>query len=635
MAILDTLTIQLSMDGTGLTKGVKEAEGNLKKVHESAEKSTDTLVESGKKGADTFAAFRQEAMGALALFTGGAGIAAFTKDISRANTALGSLSRQLDIAPQKLTQLHETMKATGANEGSVDNFLTNIQNKASTNEGVNQLKSLGLLLNTDFIDKNNNVRADIFDQLAHSKTAQSLNRGVLSNYIRQAGGDEAVTNLVTRKDYDGLKNSFANIGPTPDQVRQGEQLLADWTELKANTNQVMQQVFSDLEPSIHQFMQALITLEKAHPDVIAEGIEHIAVTLTALSAILTARSFLTALKAITGAAGGGSGGLGFMPAAMIAETVGEAVKQDVKETGHAPDDPYAGAEKTFFGVNTEGVTAQESHISDNDARKHWEDRTGLPHFLAPADQADLDSERARIVKERRSEETETQSPSSSPTQIYSPEPTPSTEAGKQQEPVTTAYHDRGIRNNNPGNLRFVHQNGATPENFNDPKHSFAVFKTATEGLMALKTQISLYNGRDHLDTVRAIISKYAPPNDNNKTKDYIHTVSHDLKVGEDQHLGKISPRVMAALMHGIIRVENSNHDPYGQNVERIAGLMSVVPVTSSQVTHHNTHTTHTHTHSPTINIAVNGTNNHPEEVGKMAYQGTSDALQRYQGGRVG
>lgn len=120
MAILDSLIIQLSLDTLGLSKGMKNARNELDKTSEAAEKSGETLAGVGKKSADAFGAFRREALGAIALFTGGAGIAAFTGQIAAANTALGSLSRQLDIAPQKLTQLHEAMKATGGGVGDVE-----------------------------------------------------------------------------------------------------------------------------------------------------------------------------------------------------------------------------------------------------------------------------------------------------------------------------------------------------------------------------------------------------------------------------------------------------------------------------------------------------------------------------------
>lgn len=338
MAILDSLIIQLSLDTLGLSKGMKNARNELDKTSEAAEKSGETLAGVGKKSADAFGAFRREALGAIALFTGGAGIAAFTGQIAAANTALGSLSRQLDIAPQKLTQLHEAMKATGGGIGDVDGFFKSLQTKSSTNEGLAQLTRLSQLTGVGFLDKNGKVRADVFDQFAHSRQFQGLSRNVQDNYIQQLGGTTAVTNLVTRRDYDSLQNRFANLGPNAEQIRQGEQLLSDWTELKANTDQVMQRVFSELEPTLHTFLQALIAIEKSNPKLIAEGVAGVAAALSVLSAVLTAKSFL----GVVGAIGRIGGITSSLTGASIAAGIGAVVKNTVETTGRSPWDTGSG-----------------------------------------------------------------------------------------------------------------------------------------------------------------------------------------------------------------------------------------------------------------------------------------------------
>ena len=71
---------------------------------------------------------------------------------------------------------------------------------------------------------------------------------------------------------------------------------------------------------------------------------------------------------------------------------------------------------------------------------------------------------------------------------------------------------RGIRNNNPGNLNYVGQAGTHLEKGVHPR--FAVFATPEAGLMALRGQLLRYNQRDGLDTAKGIISKWAPPTEN-------------------------------------------------------------------------------------------------------------------------
>lgn len=144
-------------------------------------------------------------------------------------------------------------------------------------------------------------------------------------------------------------------------------------------------------------------------------------------------------------------------------------------------------------------------------------------------------------------------------------------AGAPQAPAASgagARQPRGIRNNNPGNLNYVGQAGATREA--GPNGRFAVFQTAEEGLMALARQLRLYAQRG-INTVRAIISKFAPPGEND-TQSYIESVSKRLGVDSNATLNVNDPRVMQGLMDAIIKVENGRN-PY--STEQLASASAV------------------------------------------------------------
>ena len=125
---------------------------------------------------------------------------------------------------------------------------------------------------------------------------------------------------------------------------------------------------------------------------------------------------------------------------------------------------------------------------------------------------------------------------------------------------------RGIRNNNPGNLNFAHQAGAVLEP--GPNARFARFPTAEAGLEALRDQLTRYIVRDGIDTVTGIISKWAPPTENN-TAAYIRGVAHALGAEPDDKLGQPNPKLIAGLMSAIIRFENGQN-PYGSLVTQVA-----------------------------------------------------------------
>lgn len=100
------------------------------------------------------------------------------------------------------------------------------------------------------------------------------------------------------------------------------------------------------------------------------------------------------------------------------------------------------------------------------------------------------------------------------------------------------------RNHNPGNLRIP---GSTT--------GFQSFKNDDEGIKALAHQLQLYEGRDGLRTIRGIISKYAPGNENN-TAAYISNVSKRTGLGADQAIDPANVEQMVKLILAITKQEN-------------------------------------------------------------------------------
>ncbi|WP_218074763.1 lytic transglycosylase catalytic [Escherichia coli] len=143
---------------------------------------------------------------------------------------------------------------------------------------------------------------------------------------------------------------------------------------------------------------------------------------------------------------------------------------------------------------------------------------------------------------------------------------------------------RGERNNNPGNLNFAGQAGASLER---PGGRFARFETAFDGLRALARQLMLYAGRG-INSVEKIISTWAPASDNNNTTAYIRAVSQRLGVDPRAALNMSDPQTMSALMSSIIQHENGRNI-YSQeliNKAAVAGISGKVTEVNQQNTYH-------------------------------------------------
>ena len=111
---------------------------------------------------------------------------------------------------------------------------------------------------------------------------------------------------------------------------------------------------------------------------------------------------------------------------------------------------------------------------------------------------------------------------------------------------------RGERNNNPGNIRksAIEWKG---EVSGDDK-AFETFNTPEEGIRALAVLLKNYYKKHGLKTVRKIINRYAPANEND-TDAYIDAVCKDMEVMADQIL-VLSDTVLFNFVTAIIRHEN-------------------------------------------------------------------------------
>ncbi len=141
-----------------------------------------------------------------------------------------------------------------------------------------------------------------------------------------------------------------------------------------------------------------------------------------------------------------------------------------------------------------------------------------------------------------------------------------------------AKQSRGYRNKNPGNIdwnarnKWVGQVGIE-QTGNPPR--FAVFETHEHGIRALAALLTTYQDRYNLRTVRGIIDRWAPGNENN-TDAYVHAVSRKIGVGEGDMLDLKTYAHMRPLVEAIIEHELGSN-PYEARVIDEAMRLAGVP----------------------------------------------------------
>lgn len=117
---------------------------------------------------------------------------------------------------------------------------------------------------------------------------------------------------------------------------------------------------------------------------------------------------------------------------------------------------------------------------------------------------------------------------------------------------------RGERNNNPGNIRksAIFWRGETVGS----DASFESFASPDEGIRAIAVLMQNYQKKYGLNTVRGLISRYAPPTANGKfendTGAYVNAVSGALGVSPDTPVNLADAGTLLPLVTAIIKHEN-------------------------------------------------------------------------------
>ena len=141
--------------------------------------------------------------------------------------------------------------------------------------------------------------------------------------------------------------------------------------------------------------------------------------------------------------------------------------------------------------------------------------------------------------------------------------------------MTSKTPARGLRNNNPGNLRRTDDPWqGLAETQTDAE--FFVFQSPIYGIRALARTLIKYQDKHRLCTIRQIIGRWAP-NTENDTVAYIKVVSDETGLAPDVVLDMHKYGHLKALVTAIIKHENGQQPYTGAQVDKALVLAGVEP----------------------------------------------------------
>jgi hypothetical protein len=128
--------------------------------------------------------------------------------------------------------------------------------------------------------------------------------------------------------------------------------------------------------------------------------------------------------------------------------------------------------------------------------------------------------------------------------------------------TTQTILPRGIRNNNPLNIRLSPDNrwqGRLSPRLNSDG-AFEQFQDPIMGLRAAAVLLIAHYDRRHLETIRKLVEVWAPPNEND-TEAYARCVAEESGFGIDEPLDLHDYRCLRPILTAMIRIENGRQ-PY-------------------------------------------------------------------------
>ena len=514
--IIDSLVVTLGLDSSGFKKGQTEVKKGLDDTRKNADQTAKDMEAAGKRAASFFGSIRTELLALVGVTLSAQGIKTFITNMTSDLMRLGIESRALDISAKSLDGWERAAAAAGSTAermaGTLGNFqktLTNIRTGGGQDDPLfGALASFAGATGANFDYQNDN--------------AEKIMRKIASNWgklskdaQRRFGGMFGFDNATQQ----GLANGslvqdadrFAKISRATDEAtRKALEFNRRLEQMKQNFAAASQVLYEALIPYIEKLIPLIekfgIWISTHGPEIskfFSDTADEINKVVDAVGGLENALKLLLVfvggkwLLGMTSSIGGVRGALTALGrVSMIA-----------------------------------GLVELQKYAEQLEKKYSWLTDNPVTNFLNGSAGTDTTTEWGKKLHDWIFDKTGIELPRGD---------------GYKSAP-------RGIRNNNPGNLNYAGQAGATLEGGEGGR--FAVFESMQHGVAALYKQLQLYFKRG-INTLSSIVKTYAPASDNNNVDAYISALTKATGKGANEVLDSGDTATIARLMKGIVDHEN-------------------------------------------------------------------------------
>lgn len=584
--IIDALVVTLGLDSSNYQKGQKDVTEGLGKLKTTAGSVSKEMEARGKQAAAFVTSIKNELIGLFAVVTAGKGLSGFISDSVNGTAALGRLATNLNMSARDLDGWGTAAEAFGGTaqgvQASLQHIAGGIQEFAATGQSalIPYFRSMGIELSDSSgkVRDYRDIMLDLADKFKGMKPQEALFFG------RSLGLDDGTINLL-RQGRTEVTQLVARMtqssGVTQGSVDAAQRAQKAWAIFNQQLRGIGQTIFAELAPALEVGVAWLLRFS----DWVAGHHDAVVGFFTAAAAGAAALAFATIeiwgpIVLVAGALAAVSAAVGYVWQEWQKWTSGSKSSlgelfQFVTDVFNAIRAIFAGTLEPMKQLLGDWIKIVVDYFklikaiftgSSDDIRKAWKNLTGdLGKFfedwvkvietLAPRIASaiikavsgawEYIKKRYRKIANLFSGDSDGETPEESD----APE---SSDSGSAPAASNSSL-PRGVRNNNPGNLNYVGQDGATLESGSNAR--FAKFSSMEEGVAALAKQLQRYASRG-INSIRAIVNKYAPAGDGNNTAAYMQALSRAMGVGVDSQLNLGDTSQLTALVKGITSHEN-------------------------------------------------------------------------------
>ncbi|MGQ6231052.1 hypothetical protein ACUNFK_22895 [Serratia sp. IR-2025] len=526
--IIDSLVVTLGLDSSGFKKGQAEVKKGLDDTRNNADQTAKDMEAAGKRAASFFGSIRTELLALVGVTLSAQGIKTFITNMTSDLMRLGIESRALDISAKSLDGWEGAAAAAGSTAermaGTLGNFqktLTNIRTGGGRDDPLfGALASFAGATGANFDYQNDN--------------AEKIMRKIASNWgklskdaQRRFGGMFGFDNATQQ----GLANGslvqdadrFAKISRATDEAtRKALEFNRRLEQMKQNFAAASQVLYEAIIPYIEKLIPLIekfgIWISTHGPEIskfFSDTADEIGNVVDSVGGLENSLKLLLLfvggkwLLGMTSSIGGVRGALTSLGRVSLIAGLVELQKyaeQLEKKYSWLTDNPVSNTLNNLPGMGVADSYGKMFH--------DW-------------------------VKEK--------------TGINLPRGDGYGQGEGIDQHAQSSRLPRGIRNNNPGNLNYAGQAGATKEGGSDGR--FAIFESMQHGVAALYRQLQLYFKRG-INTLSSIVKTYAPASDNNNVDAYISALTKATGRGANEVLDSGDTATIARLMRGIVDHEN-------------------------------------------------------------------------------